>query len=173
MDTNEDVSAYVSPVLLRYASITPLLGLLDHDAAALVLLWVYKPKSSEETVKMWCEIARYETWARQETKELLDYLRSIGEKNIPPSLYEVSLFSEVSTSGGLRTMRRNTLFFLIIKALKKIGLKRSEAIRFLEHYHPGTGQDKIDSAMKMVRKVLKGDHLEDLQEKKARQTHAT
>ena len=168
MDTNEDTSCLVPPILMEYASVLPLLAQLGQNAAALVLLWVYKPNSSDKHVRMWYEIARYENWARQEMKELLDFLiannefESINDQTLG-LLYEISGFQELSTRREWETLRRNTLWYLIIGALKNMNKKQVEAISFLEDYLPGVEEYRIRDALKIVRKVLIGRHLEDLQ----------
>ena len=168
VDTNEDTWCFVSPVSLKYASTSSLLWLLNQNVAASVLLWVYESDSRDKHVRMWYKIARHEKWAREETKELLAFLGynfDFTKESIPELLLKVAKFPEVSTRGGLKTIRRNTLFYLIIEALENMGLKQTQAIWFLTKYLPGVSEDKIGSALKMVSKVLSGRYLAGLLKK--------
>ena len=78
-DTQGATVCFVPAILMEYISIMPLLGLVGQDAAALVLLWVYRSKKRDKHVRLWYEMAKYEGWPRQEMKELLDVLAEGNE----------------------------------------------------------------------------------------------
>ena len=161
---------------MEYAEIMPLLVLVHQNPAALVLLWVYVPESREEHVLMWSEIARYENWAREEMKELLDYLCTRNELDSSSAdtlelLYKVSGLPDLPSRREWEVMRRNTLWYLIVETLKKTKKKRAEAISFLEEFLPGVDEPRIADGLKTVRKVLSGRHLKKLQEMKPTTSH--
>ena len=168
MDTQEATLCFVPAILMEYISILPLLGLVGQDAAALVLLWVYRPDMRDEHVRIWYEMAKYERWPRQEMKELLDVLAEGNElKSTNAStlrlLYEGSGFQQPAPV-GLRTVRRNTLWLLIFEAVDNLTDKKTKkkvALSFLEDYLPGVGEDTIKKGLEMARMILDGRHLQE------------